>query len=158
MASGEPNFYAYVSDSNSWVDVFGLSSHPSSFVTFTDSSGTTLTANGYTDISHMTDTELKQIHYRNTGDRNGMAIFDKERNSVRAHHYKQNANGPIVIMPEKHHNKSHTNPGQHPFGNKKGAGLATNERRAFNKWRKEFYAHLAEQELNKRGIKPKHYH
>ena len=24
MASGEPNFYAYVSDSNSWVDVFGL--------------------------------------------------------------------------------------------------------------------------------------
>ena len=26
MASGEPNFYAYVSDSNSWVDVFGLNS------------------------------------------------------------------------------------------------------------------------------------
>ena len=25
MASGEPNFYAYVKDSNSWVDVFGLS-------------------------------------------------------------------------------------------------------------------------------------
>ncbi|WP_084470761.1 RHS repeat-associated core domain-containing protein [Cellulophaga geojensis] len=24
LASGEPNFYAYVSDSNSWVDVFGL--------------------------------------------------------------------------------------------------------------------------------------
>ncbi|MCL5247596.1 AHH domain-containing protein [Cellulophaga sp. 20_2_10] len=26
LASGEPNFYAYVSDSNSWVDVFGLNS------------------------------------------------------------------------------------------------------------------------------------
>ncbi|APU09439.1 hypothetical protein A5M85_03820 [Cellulophaga lytica] len=28
MASGEPNFYAYVSDSNSWVDVFGLVGEP----------------------------------------------------------------------------------------------------------------------------------
>ena len=25
LASGEPNFYAYVKDSNSWVDIFGLS-------------------------------------------------------------------------------------------------------------------------------------
>jgi len=158
LGGNNPNDYAYVNDPNSLIDALGLSSHSSSFVTFTDSAGTTLTANGYTDISHMTDTELKQIHYRNTGDRNGMAIFDKETNPMRAHHNKQNPNGPIVIMPEKHHDKPHTNPGQHPFGKKKGAGLTKSERRAFNNWRKEFYAHLAEQELNKRGIKVKHYH
>ncbi|MCL5247605.1 RHS repeat-associated core domain-containing protein [Cellulophaga sp. 20_2_10] len=28
LASGEPNFYAYVSDSNAWVDVFGLAPWP----------------------------------------------------------------------------------------------------------------------------------
>jgi len=127
------------------------------FTSFTDSAGTTLGANGYTDISHMTDTQLKQIHYMNTGNRNGMAIFDKQGNSIVAHHYKQNAGGPIVLMPSKHHDKPHTNPGQHPFGKRKGGGLTKAERKAFNNWRKEFYADLAEKELNKRGVKVKCY-
>ncbi|APU09449.1 hypothetical protein A5M85_03870 [Cellulophaga lytica] len=34
LNSGEPNFYAYVSDSNSWVDVFGLASNPFQFGTY----------------------------------------------------------------------------------------------------------------------------
>ncbi|MCL5247607.1 hypothetical protein M4I21_17445 [Cellulophaga sp. 20_2_10] len=32
LASDEPNFYAYVSDSNSWVDVFGLAGGYMSFI------------------------------------------------------------------------------------------------------------------------------
>ncbi|MDO6855337.1 RHS repeat-associated core domain-containing protein [Cellulophaga lytica] len=30
LHSGEPNFYAYVTDSNTWVDVFGLAKTPTS--------------------------------------------------------------------------------------------------------------------------------
>lgn len=56
-------------------------------------------------------------------------------------------------MPAKHHDKAHTNPGQHPFGKRRGGGLTASERQAFNNWRKEYHANLAETEINNRKVK-----
>ena len=33
--------------------------------------------------------------------------------------YKQNPNGDLIAMPAKHHDKPHTNLGQHPLGSKR---------------------------------------
>ncbi|WP_375605549.1 HNH/ENDO VII family nuclease [Flavobacterium davisii] len=155
LLGNNPTFYAYVHDSNSWVDPFGLSSNPLSVVNFTDSAGTSLQVNGYTDISHLSDKELTSLYYANKRSGFGLSPKDKQGNVIVLHHYKQNANGPIVAMPAKHHDKKHTNPGQHPFGKTKGGGLTKAERDAFDNWRKEYHTHLAETELNKRGIKCK---
>ncbi|WP_262910577.1 RHS repeat-associated core domain-containing protein [Tenacibaculum maritimum] len=156
LLSGEYGFYNYVGDSNGWIDVLGLGSHLDSAITFTDSAGTTLTANGYTDLSHMSDTKLKQMEYMNTH-KGGKSPVDKHNNLIIGHHYKQQAAGPIVMIPAKHHDKKHTNAptsngrsGQHPNGKRAGGGLTKAERKAFDSWRKEFYAHLASNELNKR--------
>ena len=137
-------FYGYVEDINRCVDLFGLNP-----ITFTDSAGTTLTSNGYTDLSHLTDTQLNQLEYMNTSGP-GLSPKDKQGNVIVAHHNKQNPKGPITMMPAKHHDKKHTNPGQHPNGKKKGGGLTEAERKAFNNWKKEFFAHLASEEKKRR--------
>lgn len=79
----------------------------------------------------------------------------KKGNTIVLHHYKQNPEGTIVAMPQKHHDKPHTNPGQHPYGKKKGGGLTVDERAAFDNRRKEYHAYLAKKELEARGIKVK---
>ncbi|MFD2909202.1 RHS repeat domain-containing protein [Flavobacterium ardleyense] len=135
LASGEFSFYNYVGDPNGWVDIFGLSGYIGSATTFTDSAGTTLTANGYTDLSHLSNTQLNQLEYMNTHGV-GMSPKDKQGNVIVGHHHKQQAEGPIVMLPVKHHDKKDTNPGQHPNGKKKGEGLSAVERREFNNWRK----------------------
>lgn len=56
-------------------------------------------------------------------------------------------------MPAKHHDKPHTNPGQHPFGKQKGTGLTPDERAAFNIWKQEYLKSQAEAELKARGKK-----
>ncbi|CAM4077027.1 RHS repeat-associated core domain-containing protein [Flavobacterium branchiophilum] len=145
-------FYGYVDDVNTFIDVFGLSGNLASVITFTDSAGTTLTTNGYTDISHLTNTQLSQLEYMNTTGP-GLSPKDKQGNVIVAHHYKQNPQGPIVMMPAKHHDKKHTNPGQHPNGKKKGGGLTDAERKAFNNWKKEYFAHLASEEKKRRKNK-----
>ena len=40
-------------------------------------------------------------------EKNGKAPVDKNKNPIVAHHYKQQAGGPIVLMPTKHHDKKH---------------------------------------------------
>ena len=150
-----PNMYAYVFNSNYEMDLFGLSSNAASVIDFTDSAGTSLKVNGYTDLGHLSDKELTSLYHANKGSGWGLSPKDKQGNTIVLHHYKQNLNGPIVAMPAKHHDKPHTNPGQHPFGKKKGGGLTKAERDAFDNWGKEYHAHLAETELNKRGIKCK---
>ena len=54
-------------------------------------------------------------------------------------------------MPAKHHDKPHTNPGQHPFGKQKGSGLTPGERAVFNKWKQEYWKNQAVTELKARG-------
>ncbi|WP_143305675.1 RHS repeat-associated core domain-containing protein [Chitinophaga vietnamensis] len=150
---GGLNVYAYVHDPNSWIDEFGLSSNP---ISFTDSTGFTLDVSGYTDISHMSDDQLKALYYANDnalkGKGFGLSGVDKQGNTIVLHHYKQNPNGPIVALPGKHHDKPHVNPGQHPFGKKKGGGLTASQRDAFNKWKQEYWKSRAETELKARGI------
>ncbi|WP_303848890.1 DUF6531 domain-containing protein [Apibacter mensalis] len=155
LAGNNPNFYAYVHDSNAWMDPFGLSNHPSSYITFTDSKGLSLTVNGYTNISHLSNRELDALYYANSGSGWGLSPKDKKGNTIVLHHYKQDPEGIIVAMPQKHHDKPHTNPGQHPYGKKKGGGLTVDERAAFDNWRKEYHAYLAKKELEARGIKVK---
>lgn len=128
-----------------------------------------MTANGYTDLGHLTNTELSQMKYMNTKGA-GLSPRDKANrdthpsgknsNVIVGHHYKQQAGGSIVMMPAQHHDKKHTNANtsngrseQHPNGKKTGGGLTATERKAFNNWRKEFYAHLAQEEINNRKKK-----
>ncbi|PUZ25428.1 hypothetical protein DCC81_14145 [Chitinophaga parva] len=145
--------YGYVHDSNAWIDELGLSTNP---ITFTDSNGFSMQVSGYTDISHMSDEQLKALYYANDnalkGKGFGLSGVDKQGNTIVLHHYKQNPNGPIVALPGKHHDKPHVNPGQHPFGKKKGGGLTADERAAFNKWKQEYWKSQAATELNNRGI------
>jgi RHS repeat-associated protein len=155
LHGNNPTLYGYVKDSNNWIDPLGLSSNPSSFVNFTDTSGTSLQVNGYTDLSHMSDADLKSLYHANRnatlGKGFGKSGVDKQGNTIVLHHYKQDANGPIVAMPAKHHDKPHTNPGQHPFGKTKGGGLTQAQRDAFNRWKQEYWMNRAEAEMNKRG-------
>lgn len=83
----------------------------------------------------------------------GLSPKDKKGNTIVLHHYKQDPEGTIVAMPQKHHDKPHTNPGQHPYGKKKGGGLTVDEPDAFDNWRKEYHAYLAKKELEASGIK-----
>jgi RHS repeat-associated protein len=151
--AGGLNTYAYVTDPNAWVDEFGLSPNP---ISFTDSHGLTLEVHNYVDISHLSDAELKALYYANDnalkGKGFGLSGTDKQGNTIVLHHYRQNPNGPIIAMPQKHHDKPHTNPGQHPFGKRKGGGLTANERTAFNRWKQEYWKHQASTELTAREV------
>jgi RHS repeat-associated protein len=150
--NGGNNLYGYVKDVNSWIDELGLSSNS---ITFTDSSGLTLQVSGYTNLSHMSDEQLSALYHANNNALNGKGFglsgIDKQGNTIVLHHYKQNPSGPIIAIPAKHHDKPHTNPGQHPFGKKKGGGLTPDERVAFNRWKQEYWKNQAETELNARG-------
>lgn len=129
----------------SWIDPLGLT------VTFTDSRGLTLDVSGYTDLSHLTDSELNRIIFMNGDDAPhpfGLSPRDKQGNVIVLHHDRQQSQGPITAMPDKHHGSSANNAGQHPNGNTKGAGI--NNRREFNLWKKEFWKSQAEKVLNKR--------
>ena len=154
LAGGILNLYGYVDDTNAWNDILGLISN---IVTFTDSHGLTLEVGGYTGLSHMKTSELEALYHANNdailGRGHGLAGIDKMGNKIILHHYKQRAQGPIVAMPKKHHDKPHTNPGQHPHGKQKGMGLTENERISFNQWKHEFWRHQAEVELKKRNKK-----
>lgn len=140
-------------DSNAGMEPFGLSNHPSSYITFTDSKGLSLTVNGYRNISHLSNRELEALYYANSGSGWGLSPKDKKGNTIVLHHYKQDPEGTIVAMPQKHHDKPHTNPGQHPYGKKKVGGLTVDEPDAFDNWRKEYHAYLAKKELEASGIK-----
>ena len=143
--------YGYVYDTNNWIDPIGLNS-----TTFTDSHGTTLEAGGYTNLNHLDTPELERIYHANNNSKGpGLSPTDKQGNVIVLHHDKQSASGPITAMPAKHHDKPHTNPGQHPNGKKKGGGLTGSERTAFNNWKKEFWKSQAEQALKKKGVCPK---
>ena len=58
--AGGINVYAY--DSNSWIDLLGLSSNP---LIFTRSSGQTHKISGYTNLTHMSDTQLNTLYHAN---------------------------------------------------------------------------------------------
>ncbi len=154
LEGGILNLYGYVDNTNAWSDILGLISN---IVTFTDSHGLTLEVGGYTGLSHMKTSELEALYHANNdailGRGHGLAGIDKMGNKIILHHYKQRAQGPIVAMPKKHHDKPHTNPGQHPHGKQKGMGLTENERVFFNQWKHEFWRHQAEAELKKRNKK-----
>ncbi|EXB48552.1 RHS repeat-associated core domain protein [Acinetobacter sp. 1000160] len=145
---GGNNVYAYAPNPVGWIDPLGLNRNP---ISFTDSRGTKLQVSGYTDLSHLSDKQLKQLYHANNNSGFGLSGKDKQGNTIVLHHYKQNAKGPIVAMPQKHHDKPHTNPGQHPCGKKKGGGLTSQERDDFNNWRKEYWKDSAQRELQKRN-------
>ena len=149
---GGINVYAYVHDSNSWIDPLGLSSNP---IIFTSSSGQTHKISGYTNLGHMSDTQLNTLYHANNnalkGKGFGLSGVDKQGNTIVLHHYKQNPNGDLIAMPAKHHDKPHTNPGQHPFEKQKGSGLTPDERAVFNKWKQEYWKNQAVAELKARG-------
>ncbi|EIS6116776.1 RHS domain-containing protein, partial [Escherichia coli] len=143
---GGLNLYQYAPNPISWIDPLGLT------VTFTDSRGLTLDVSGYTDLSHLSDSELNRIIFMNSNDAPhpfGLSPRDRQGNVIVLHHERQQSQGPITAMPDKHHSSSTNNTGQHPNGNKKGSGI--NNRQEFNLWKKEFWKSQAEKVLSNRG-------
>ncbi|MBB6275012.1 HNH/ENDO VII family nuclease [Porphyromonas circumdentaria] len=108
-------------------------------------------------MCHLSDDQLKALYHANNNALNGKGFglsgVDKQGNTIVLHHYRQNPNGELIAMPAKHHDKLHTNPGQHPFGKKKGIGLTSDERIEFNRWKQEYWKSQAEAELKARGIR-----
>ncbi|MGG8166915.1 hypothetical protein PGO42_09130 [Klebsiella aerogenes] len=78
----------------------------------------------------------------------GLSLRDKQGNVIVLHHDKQQSQGPITAMPDKHHGSSVNNSGQHPHGNTKGAGI--NNRQEFNLWKKSSGKRKPKKVLNKR--------
>ncbi|WP_431191582.1 HNH/ENDO VII family nuclease [Pseudomonas fluorescens] len=77
----------------------------------------------------------------------GLSPVDKHGEKIVLHHHRQQTEGPIVAMPEKHHGSKRNGAGQHPKGNKKGSGISN--RREFNFWRREFWASQAQKALDR---------
>ena len=110
--------YGYVWSITTQIDRFGLNRVP---ITFTASNGLTLDVTGYTNLSHLKNWELKNIVYKNAPEAplySSKSPNDAKGNLIILHHYRQQSEGPIVAMPEQHHDL--WNIGQHPNGNKKG--------------------------------------
>ena len=145
---GGHKLYAYVHNPNYWLDEFGLNKG----IPFTDSKGLTLEVKNQQDLSHMSDEQLEYMKKKGVaGTTEGGRTNGSEK--IVLHHQKQNPAGPIIEMPISKH--SIGNKKQHPFGNKKGAGVGQN-RLDFNNWRKEYWQHRANQELKKKekGVSP----
>jgi uncharacterized protein RhaS with RHS repeats len=102
LAGNNPNFYAYVHDSNAWVDLFVLSNHPSSYITFTDSKELSLTVNGYTNISHLSKRELEALYYANSGSGWGLSPKDKKK--------KYNSFTPLQTRSRRYYRCNATKP------------------------------------------------
>ena len=137
--AGGLNTYTYSSNPISWFDPLGLTP-----VTFTDSRGLTLTVTGYTDLSHLSPSQLKTVIYMNGPEAPhpfGKSPVDKNGNTIVLHHDKQQTAGPLRAMPDKHHGSPEHNAAQHPNGNRKGTGITN--RTAFNLWKKEFWTSQA---------------
>ncbi|MCM2363684.1 RHS repeat-associated core domain-containing protein [Pseudomonas sp. SR18] len=137
--AGGLNAYTYSPNPISWFDPLGLTP-----VTFTDSRRLTLTVTGYTDLSHLNPSELKTVIFMNGPDAPhsfGKSPVDKHGNTIVLHHDKQQTEGPLRAMPDKHHGSPEHNAAQHPNGSKKGTGITN--RAAFNLWKKEFWTSQA---------------
>ncbi|MCL5247594.1 hypothetical protein M4I21_17370 [Cellulophaga sp. 20_2_10] len=145
LASGEPNFYAYVSDSNSWVDVFGLSE------IFTASNGLSLEVKNVQDLGHLDVKELETIYHANNNPKGfGKSPINAKGETIILHHQKQMNSGPIIEMPRSAHDLG--NKKQHPFFPKPHPTDKV-DRVKFDEWRKEYWKNRAEIELNKKGVK-----
>ncbi|WP_286842954.1 RHS repeat-associated core domain-containing protein, partial [Pseudomonas sp. PGPPP1] len=144
---GGINLYQYAPNAVGWVDPLGLTP-----ITFTDSRGLTLDVTGYTDLGHLTDSNLKKISFLNGPESSsyGISPKDKHGNKIVLHHYKQQPEGPIIGMPEKHHRQKHKE--LHPHGNQKGKGISNRDE--FNMWKREFWAAQANKEIAHRNKTP----
>ncbi|MGG6229999.1 RHS repeat-associated core domain-containing protein [Tenacibaculum sp. SDUM215027] len=115
LQSGEPNLYAYVNDSNSLVDIFGLSSiFPTSTVWTAPSTGT---GNTYKVFQQGIDFDAVDSKGRTNLERmsKGNAPLGSDGKSINLHHSKQQGHGPLFEVTNDVHTKhGHTN-ALHPY-------------------------------------------
>jgi RHS repeat-associated protein len=104
-----------------------------------------LEVRGARDLSHLPEGTLKAMSEL------GFAPKDAQGRRLILHHHEQNPNGPIIEIPAKNHSIGNRN--QHPFGNTKGKGLTSEERKVFDQWRIEYWKARAREELERRGTK-----
>lgn len=100
-------------------------------------------------LQHLSDSQVKSLAYLN-GPKNkrpfGKSPVEKKGNTIILHHYKQQSQDPIIVIPERcHHENSKA---LHPLGNKSGI----DNRDEFNQWKREFWYDQALKELSRRGI------
>ena len=163
MASGEPNFYAYVSDSNSWIDPFGLSGIFNS--TVWSATKTNGTGNTYKVFQQNIDFDLidKKGRTNLTRMSDGLAPIGSDGKSVNLHHSKQQGHGPLFELSSSTHTKYGHSNALHPYRVTPNAdGTKFNpfdpvDRDAFDVDRGEYWKNRAEVEKARRA-KLKGYH
>ncbi|EWH11437.1 Rhs family protein [Cellulophaga geojensis KL-A] len=155
MASGEPNFYAYVSDSNSWVDVFGLSGFftPSTFQAPSVSSGGT--GNNYKvfqqDIDWNATFNKKGGGIETNLDkalRGDAPLVNKNGNweVINLHHSRQQGKGPLFELSQSTHLYSNNSNGRkalHPFSPNKNPLDPVGDRNIFDVDREAYWKERA---------------
>ena len=148
LAGNNPTFYAYVHDSTTWIDPFGLMAKPSSF--FTDSGGLTLEVKNQQDLSHLDSKDLTKLYHANNNPKGlGKSPWNAKDETIILHHQKQKNLGPIIEMPKSAHDLG--NKKQHPYFPKPHPTDKV-DRPRFDQWRKEYWKDRIEKEMKKKNI------
>ncbi|WP_376776923.1 RHS repeat-associated core domain-containing protein [Flavobacterium covae] len=121
LAGNNPTFYAYVHDSNSWVDPFGLNMfNPSSFNAPSANLGGT--GNTYKIFQQNVDWDLPvntrdgiktNLELAEAG-RSPFVVKDGKYSQINLHHSKQNAKGPLFELSAATHQKYYGTKALHP--------------------------------------------
>ncbi|QAR31150.1 hypothetical protein EQP59_07295 [Ornithobacterium rhinotracheale] len=153
LAGNNPNFYAYVSDSNSWVDVFGLSGiFTPAIWTATSPKGM---GNTYKVFQQDIDWDMIDSKGRTNLERasKGVAPLGSDGKSINLHHSKQQGQGPLFEITDSTHKKFDRTNALHPY---KVSGQGQNpldpvNRKAFNNDRVNYWKDRAEAEKARRN-------
>jgi len=116
LASGEPNFYAYVKDSNSWIDPFGLSGffNPSTFNAPSGNTHTVFQQNINWDLPVNTRNGVKtNLELAEMG-RSPFVVKDGKYSQINLHHSKQNGTGSLFELSAATHQKYYGSNALHP--------------------------------------------
>ena len=116
MLSEEFNFYAYVKDSNSWIDTFGLSGFftPSTFNAPSGNSHTVYQQNIDWNLPVNTRDGVKtNLELAEMG-RSPFVVKDGKYSQINLHHSKQNGTGSLFELSAATHQKYYGSNVLHP--------------------------------------------
>ncbi|GAL64998.1 RHS repeat-associated core domain-containing protein [Algibacter lectus] len=155
LNSGEPNFYAYVHDSNSWIDPFGLTGIFSPAIwSATSPKGT---GNTYKVFQQNIDWDIVNpetgLSNLDAALKTGKAPIGIDGESINLHHSKQQGHGPLFEMTNSTHKKFDRTNALHPY---KVSGEGQNpfdpvNRKAFNNDRTNYWKDRARAEKARRS-------
>ncbi|MFL0093941.1 RHS repeat-associated core domain-containing protein [Tenacibaculum maritimum] len=156
LLGNNPNLYAYVKDSNTWIDPFGLSGiFPTSIVwTATSPKGT---GNAYKVFQQDIDWDIVNpktgLTNLEAALKTGKAPIGSDGKSINLHHSKQQGHGPLFEVTDTIHKKFDRTNALHPY---KVSGEGQNSfdpvnRKAFDNDRTNYWKYRGREEKARRN-------